>query len=148
MDPNLEHVEAPDIDFPPDYRNYLVYIDESSIHGKAKHYGWGSLWIPAERRGDIAKVIEVLKKKHRFQGEVKWSKLDAGKETFAKELIDIFLQRRWMMFHALLVHRPDIRLDLFSGNITEARLHHLSTLIRKKVEFFGGKHRDKTYHFA
>ena len=29
----------------PGYRNYLVYSDESGIHG-AKYYGFGTLWCP------------------------------------------------------------------------------------------------------
>jgi hypothetical protein len=39
----------------PGYRNYVVYTDESGMHG-AKYYGFGSLWIPWERRGDFQSI--------------------------------------------------------------------------------------------
>lgn len=145
----LNHVEDPELDFPPDYRNYLIYVDESGIHSGSRYYGWGSLWIPAERRGDLSEILSVAKLKHRFQGEVKWSKLGDRSVDFACELIDEVLKRNWMMFHALLMPRSEIKVELFKGGLMEARLHHLSTFLRSKIEFFGRGHLDKppkTYH--
>jgi hypothetical protein len=141
-----DHVEDPDDAQVPDYRNYLVYVDESGIHGKNPYYGWGTLWIPFERRGTLSLLLKTLKKEHGFEGEVKWNKVKPRSEAFACELIDAILVRNWMMFHAILLHRSDIKTKLFKGNVVEARLHHLSTLIRNKISYFGGGHADKTYH--
>ena len=42
------------------YRNYLVYCDDSGLHDST-HYAFGSLWIPAERRGDLPALVKVLR---------------------------------------------------------------------------------------
>ena len=149
MSAEHEHVETEEnATFPPDYKNYLVYVDESGIQGGSPFYGWGSLWIPAERRGDLARILDTLKRKYKFQGEVKWKKMKGeGREGFACALIDAMLQRNWMMFHCILVPTASIRTQLFRGGMMEARLHHLSHLLRAKIRFFneGGSMR-KTYH--
>lgn len=134
------------MDFPPEYRNYLIYGDESGIHGSSLYYGWGTLWIPAERRGDLSALLQDLKRTHRFHGEVKWVKLKGRNEPFALDLITEFFKRNWIMFHCLVVKRSEVRVDLFAGGLAEARLHHLTTMLRKKIEFFGGSSSDKAYH--
>lgn len=37
----------------PKHKNYLIYCDESGIDGQ-NYYGFGSLWMPWERRGDLS----------------------------------------------------------------------------------------------
>jgi hypothetical protein len=49
-------------------RNYLVFPDESGIHG-ANCYGFGTLWMPHERRGSFAAVIADLRLRHRYRYE-------------------------------------------------------------------------------
>lgn len=147
MNPDHEHVEADEPEaFSPDYRNYLIFVDESGIHGRSRFYGWGTLWIPVERRGDLAEVLATLKRTHRYQGEVKWSRMKAESEAFAVDLIDAVFRRNWIMFHALLIRNAAIRSNRFDDGIREARLHHLSTLLRAKVRYFGGADPRKTYH--
>ena len=55
----------------PGYRNYLVYSDESGIHG-ARYYGFGTLWMPWERRGDFQALVADLRSRHRYTDEIKW----------------------------------------------------------------------------
>ncbi len=47
-----------DSTFLPGYRNYLVYCDDSGLHGST-HYAFGSFWIPAERRGDFPALVRA-----------------------------------------------------------------------------------------
>jgi len=51
-----DDVEAPPV---PGHRNYLVYCDESGIDGQV-YYGFGSLWLPWERRGDLVGFVNEL----------------------------------------------------------------------------------------
>src|SRR6266511_2750683 len=61
----------------PGYRNYLVYCDDSGLHGST-HYAFGSLWMPWERRGDFYELIRELRHRHRMFDEFKWRKVNLG----------------------------------------------------------------------
>jgi hypothetical protein len=88
----------------PGYRNYLVYSDESGIHG-ANYYGFGTLWMPHEWRGDFAAMIADLRLRHGYQHEVKWTKVTRDAVTFYLQLLDEFFKRNWLMFHCLIVRK-------------------------------------------
>lgn len=137
----IEHIEGPEIDFPPEYRNYLIYCDESGIEAQAYH-GWGTLWIPAERRGDLAHVLRELKRKHEFDGEVKWKRVGFRNAPFFRDLCGQFFQINWMMFHCLVFRRR----EPLEGGLVEARLQHLNSLLRHKIDFFSGSESGKVYH--
>ena len=66
--------------FLPGYRNYLVYCDDSGLHGST-HYAFGSFWIPAERRGDFPALVKALRDKHHMHDEFKWQKINARNES-------------------------------------------------------------------
>ncbi len=132
----IEHIEGPEIDFPPEYRNYLIYCDESGSDSQ-EYDGWGTLWIPAERRGDLAQVLRELKRKHEFDGEVKWKRVGFRNAPFFRDLCGQFFQINWMMFHCLVFRK---------SALVEARLRHLSSLLRNKIAFFSGNEGGKVYH--
>ena len=76
----------------PEYRNFIVFCDESGLHG-SKHYGFGTLWLPYERRGDLYQLVE----KHRRDtgappGEIKWMKTKRATLKFYKALVDAFIK--------------------------------------------------------
>ncbi len=77
--------------FLPGYRNYLVYCDDSGLHGST-HYAFGSLWIPAERRGDFPALVNGLGDKHRMHDEFKWQKINSRNQQFYLDLAQTFLQ--------------------------------------------------------
>jgi hypothetical protein len=133
----VEHIEGPEIDFPPEYKNYLIYCDESGIDSQEYH-GWGTLWIPAERRGDLAHLLRELKRKHVFQGEVKWDRVGYRNSPFFRELCAQFFRTNWMMFHCVVFHA--------GAGLVEARLQQLNALLGNKMSFFSGSGRDKIYH--
>src|SRR5437899_1289925 len=81
--------------FLPGYRNYLVYRDDSGLHGST-HYAFGSRWIPAERRGDFPALVGALREKHNMHDEFKWQKINARNEAFYLDLVEMFFRRPWM----------------------------------------------------
>lgn len=124
----------------PGYRNYLVYSDESGVHG-AKYYGFGSLWLPWERRGDFQGQLAELRTRHGLQDELKWTKVSRRSEPFVKDVIEWFFRRQWMMFHCIIVPREDVDWKLHKGR-DEAQQKHFSMLLRNKIACFargGGK---------
>ena len=89
----MQDPEAGDYSAVPGYKNYLIYCDESGLHG-AVYYGFGSLWMPWERRGDFVALIRELQEKYGFREEMKWNHLSRKKEAFYKALVDAFSSAR------------------------------------------------------
>lgn len=50
-----------------------VACDESGIDGQ-RFYGFGSLWMKYQRRGDFARIVRELREKHNCSDEIKWQK--------------------------------------------------------------------------
>ena len=129
--------------FVPGYRNYLIFADEAGTRGGA-YYGFGSLWLPWERRGDFAAQIRQLRCAHDFDGVVRWANVDE-RPMFFVQLVDWFFQRRWLMFHMLVVRQQDVDLALHGGDESLGRRRHFAMFLRRKIGDFGST-RDKSYH--
>jgi hypothetical protein len=67
------------------YRNYLICCDESGIHG-AEYYGFGSLWMPWERRGDFLALVSQLREKNSYSEEIKWTNVSHYGQPFYEDL--------------------------------------------------------------
>jgi len=129
----------------PGYRNYLVYSDESGIHG-ANYYGFGTLWMPHERRGDFAALVAELRREHRYRYEAKWTKVKRESLGFYLGLLEEFFSRNWLMFHCLIVRKAYVDMSLHA-DIDEARRKHFAMLVKVKVKYFCDRAKDKAYHF-
>jgi hypothetical protein len=128
----------------PGYRNYLVYCDESGIDGQV-YYGFGSLWMPWERRGDFTGLLKSLREKHRYRGEIKWNAVSRAVLPFYSDLIEAFFRRTWLMFHCIVVRKGYVDLK-FHKDFDQARRKHFAMLINSKVKFFAAGAKDKAYH--
>ncbi len=61
-----------------------VACDESGVDG-LQYYGFGSLWMKYQRRGDFVRIIRELRGKHNYLNEIKWQKL-------IKSIMQIFMK--------------------------------------------------------
>src|SRR6266702_3742346 len=130
----------------PGYRNYLIFCDDSGLHGST-HYGFGSLWMPSERRGDIHTRIRKLRKRHHLRpDEIKWTKINAGNRAFYVDLVREFFTRPWLMFHCIVVRKGYVDKEFHDGSYDLARRKHFAMLLRQKVSFFSAGAKDKAYH--
>ena len=129
----------------PGYRNYLVFADESGMHGST-YYGFGSLWMPWERRGEFAAIIGSLRREHGYSDECKWSKVNKFGESFYSALVSEFFKTRWLMFHAMVVRKGYVDKRLHNGSLDLARRKHFAKLISTKIAFFSKETKDKVYH--
>lgn len=140
---------APNSDDDPDspgYRNYLIFTDESGTNG-ATHYGFGSLWLPAERRGDIQRIVQELRNKNRLgMDEIKWKNIHRSNKNFYLDLVRFFFTHKWLMFHALVVRKGYVNKEPHGGDYDLARRKHFTMLLRKKIAFFARGSTDKAYH--
>jgi hypothetical protein len=83
-------------------RHYLIYCDESGLHG-TKLMGFGTLWMTYERRGDFRGIIDDLSRQHFAPSEIKWERVKRQTYPFFAALVDEFFARNWLMFHCLLI---------------------------------------------
>lgn len=97
-------------------RSWLIACDESGVHGSA-HYGFGSLWLKWQRRGDFLEDFRAMKERHGYRDECKWSKVNSERHLpFYDELISYFFQRHWIVFHCLVVRKEAVRKGEFHNN--------------------------------
>lgn len=131
--------------FLPQYKNYLIYCDDTGIN--KPYYGWGSLWIPSEARGRLSQWITELRLEHNFckDEEIKWNGVSRRNRRFYEALVDGFFCRNWLMFHAIVVKKSLVKRE-FHEHMGQARLKHLGSLLTNKIEFFGRGRPDKAYH--
>lgn len=124
--------DEPESVFLPGYRNYLVYCDDSGLHGST-HYAFGSLWMPWERRGDFFDIIRSLREQHRMSFEFKWTKVDRRYQAFYLDLVEMFFRRPWLMFHCLIVEKAIVDREAHGGDYDLARRKHFAMLLKAKI---------------
>jgi len=119
----------------PGYKNYLIYTDESGMH-RGPYYGFGSLWLPWERRGEMAEQLRGLREKHRHFTEIKWKNVTRKTAPFYHDLVEWFFRRRWLMFHCVIVRRATVNHALHKDR-DQAQQKHFCMLLRNKIALFG-----------
>jgi hypothetical protein len=136
--------EEPEESPVPGHRNYLVYTDESGTNG-ARYFGFGSLWMPWERRGDFVGLINELRSRHSYDDEAKWTNVTRRSQAFYTELVEEFFKRSWLMFHCVVVRVGYIDMRHHDDR-DDAMQKFFTMLIKAKVKFFTNGATDKAYH--
>ncbi|MCC8368239.1 DUF3800 domain-containing protein [Xenorhabdus sp. PB61.4] len=110
-----------------------VACDESGIDGQ-RFYGFGSLWMKYQRRGDFSRIIRELRDKHRYYEEIKWKKANSKKYAdFYKELVDVFFQNPWLAFHCIVIEKSMVNKAFHDGDYDLAMRKHFTKLISTKI---------------
>jgi hypothetical protein len=113
-------------------KKWLIACDESGVH-RAEYYGWGTLWLPEQRRGDFTGLLGGLRTAHNFPHEFKWSKVNRYNAGFALDVVRAFFRTSWLHFHCLVVPRTKVDLARHK-NLEQARLKHFTMLLTTKIE--------------
>lgn len=132
----------------PGVRSWLIACDESGVHGSA-HYGFGSLWLKWQRRGDFFEDFRALKERHGFRDECKWNSVHSQRNLpFYEDLLDYFFQRKWLAFHCLVVRKEIVRKEQFHQNSWDlARRKHFTMLLTNKMRRSMDKHPQREHEF-
>ncbi len=124
-----------------------IACDESGTDG-AKYYGFGSLWMKWQRRGDFTREINQLRKFHNFDREIKWKKSHDRKYfNFYEDLIDYFFKKNWLAFHCILIRKSIVNKDFHEGDYDLARRKHFNELITNKIGNVLKAHRNRECEF-
>jgi hypothetical protein len=116
-------------------RHYLIYCDESGLHG-TRLTGFGSLWMTYERRGDFQQIWRDLHVRYFPPSEVKWERVKKETQPFFEALVDEFFKRQWLMFHCLLISKQEVNLSLHKNNWDLARRKHFTLFLANKIRRF------------
>jgi hypothetical protein len=132
----------------PGVRRWLIACDESGVHG-ATHYGFGTLWMKWQRRGDFFDDFRKMKERHNFTDECKWATAGSHRALpFYEELISYFFRRKWLVFHSLVVRRQVVRKAEFHKNDWDlARRKHFTMLLTNKMKKALKRFPDREHEF-
>ncbi|MCR1000245.1 DUF3800 domain-containing protein [Serratia rubidaea] len=110
-----------------------VACDESGIDGQ-RFYGFGSLWMKYQRRGDFSRIIRELREKHGYFEEIKWKKANSKKfANFHLELIEVFFKHPWLAFHCIIVEKSIVDKSFHGGDYDLAMRKHFTKLVTTKI---------------
>ncbi len=110
-----------------------VACDESGTDGQ-RFYGFGSLWMKYQRRGDFVRLIRELREKHKCTDEIKWQKTNSKRyAAFYLELVDLFFKYQWLAFHCIIFQKAHVNKELHDGDYDLAMRKHFTQLITKKI---------------
>lgn len=124
-----------------------VACDESGIDGQ-RFYGFGSLWMKYQRRGDFARIIRELRDEHKFYEEIKWQKAHSKRyAAFYHDLIDLFFKLPWLAFHCIIVEKSIVDKSFHNGDYDLARRKHFTNLITAKISNVMSAHPDRESYF-
>jgi hypothetical protein len=117
-----------DRDPPPGVQRWLISCDESGVHG-ARFYGFGTLWMAWQRRGDFQALMREIRERHRYRPEIKWNDISNGVVPFYSALIETFFTTPWLAFHCLAVEKASVKKELHEGDMDLARRKHFTALL-------------------
>ena len=120
-------------DPPPGVTRWLISCDETGLHG-ARYYGFGSLWMAWQRRGDFQEWLREIRATHpeHLSSEFKWQHVNRDTLRTYRDLVELFFRRAPLCFHCLLVEKALIDKSLHSS-YDEARQKFLTQLITCKI---------------
>ncbi len=117
----------------PGTLRWLISCDESGVGGAA-YYGFGSLWMSWQRRGDFAREFRLLTERHGYEYECKWNKChNRSHLEFFLDVVDFFFDRPWLAFHCLIVRKGMVDKSLHGGDFDLARRKHFAMLLTSKI---------------
>jgi hypothetical protein len=131
----------------PVMKRWLIACDESGTHG-GRYYGFGTIWMAWQRRGDFAEAIREIRKRHPVhkQAEMKWQHVNRATLPMYQEVVRYFFREPALAFHCLLVEQALVDKALHA-NDDEARQKHLVMLLKDKIRRSLRLHRDKPQTF-
>lgn len=124
-----------------------IACDESGIDGQV-YYGFGSLWMKYQRRGDFVRIIRDLREKHAYVNEIKWQRAHQKNNIgFYKELADVFFKHAWLAFHCIVIRKGVVDKSFHDGDYDLAMRKHFTKLISSKIKAVKKAHPNQSSEF-
>lgn len=127
-------------------QRWLIVCDESGVDG-SPYYGFGTLWMKYQRRGEFQGLVTEVRKRHGFNHEFKWSRVSRHDLAAYKDLVDAFFDTNWLCFQGLVVRRALVDKSFHDGDYDLARRKHFTMLLVDKMKRALRAHPEREHTF-
>ncbi len=87
-----------------------------------------------QRRAELTRMVQDLRKKHGCSDELKWQKAHSKRNAaFYSDVIDVFFRHNWMAFHCIIVEKSKVEKSYHGGDYDLAMRKHFCKLIETKI---------------
>ena len=100
-----------------------------------------------QRRGDFQDEIRTLRRRHRYDAEIKWTNVRPKYQAFYCDLIQWFFTTSWVAFHCLVVSKATVDRKRHANDLDLARRKHFTMLLTNKIERCKRVHADREQTF-
>ena len=70
-----------------------------------------------QRRAELTRMVQDLRKKHGCSDELKWQKAHSKRNAaFYSDVIDVFFRHNWMAFHCIIVEKSKVEKSYHGGD--------------------------------
>jgi hypothetical protein len=115
-------------------RPWLVACNQAGASG-ASHYGFGTLWMRYDRRGDFSRTFVRMAEASNCSQFFTWQTLRRGpSHRFAGRLVDHFFFSKGLSFHCLVVETALVNLERHGGDLDLAQRKHFTMLLANKIK--------------
>jgi len=118
----------------PSKRPLLIACDQAGVV-RPNHYGFGTLWLPYDRRGDLSGSFRQMQAEAEFSDVLRWERIGrGGGSRFARALVDYFFRTPWLAFHCLVVERNIVDMSKHGNDLDLAQRKHFTMLLANKIK--------------
>lgn len=115
-------------------RPWLVACNQAGVSGES-HYGFGTLWIRYDRRGDLHGAFVGIAQEVGCPGGFTWDTVRRGaSHRLGQGLVDHFFRTPTLSFHCLVVEKAIVNLDCHGDDFDLARRKHFTMLLANKIK--------------
>jgi hypothetical protein len=124
---------------------WWISCDESGMHG-GRFYGFGSLWMRYQRRGEFNAMVDAVRARHGYEHEFKWTRITPASRAAYADLVEQFFQTPWLAFHCIVFPKAIVRRELHRSE-QEMFQKHFTLLLTHKIRRCHQAHQDRRQTF-
>lgn len=119
---------------PDSNRPWLLACNQAGVSG-ARHYGFGTLWMRYDRRGDFSSTFTRMAEAVGCSQFFTWDTVRRGpSHRLAQRLVDHFFRAEGLWFHCLVVEKSIVDMARHREDLDLAQRKHFTMLLANKIK--------------
>jgi hypothetical protein len=112
----------------------LVACNQAGVSGE-RHYGFGTLWMRYDRRGDLAGTFVRMADASGCSQFFTWQTVRRGSShRLGQRLVEHFFSTKGLVFHCLVVEKSIVDLGRHRDDFDLAQRKHFTMLLSNKIK--------------